>query len=227
MYLMMQLVCYCVNNFGASSCKLENTSFDFVIIREAAVTSNCILDGSTKEPSLNARQNFYGDVIMPMLPVKHSMHELILNWSSKAIYRGKIKGHASFATHILSSLENVKTMTLCLLQPQSSFGSSRCIMEEKKDEEDRTLNEGEGVKQRLLFHMQIDLLTQGGVQASNIGIITACVMLVLLLTMLRSNEDWPEDTSTVNVASSWSTTPLDTTKCKMDTSYYSRSGRLV
>ncbi|GKV25698.1 hypothetical protein SLEP1_g35093 [Rubroshorea leprosula] len=49
-------------------------------------------------------------------------------------------------------------------------------MEEKKDEEDGTLNEGEGVKQRLLFHMQRDLLTQGGVQASNIGIITPYVM---------------------------------------------------
>ncbi|GKV50420.1 hypothetical protein SLEP1_g57123 [Rubroshorea leprosula] len=82
-------------------------------------------------------------------------------------------------------------------------------------------------KQRLLFHMQRDLLTQGGVQASNIGIITPHVMQVLLLKMLRSNENWLMDTSTVNVASSWSTTPLHTTKCKTDASCCSRSGRLV
>ncbi|GLT45311.1 hypothetical protein SLA2020_191500 [Shorea laevis] len=75
--------------------------------------------------------------------------------------------------------------------------------------------------------MQRDLLTQGGVEASTIGISTPCVMQVLLLKMLRSNEDSPKDTSTVNVGSSWSTTPLDTTKCKMDASYCSRSGRLV
>ncbi|GLT45325.1 hypothetical protein SLA2020_191620 [Shorea laevis] len=123
----------CVNNLGASSCKLESTSFDLVIIHEAALSlqiaswmallkettfgffqSSRVLrlrGKSYKEPSLNARQNFYGDAIMSMLPVKYSMHELILNWSSREIY----EGHASVAAHILSSLENVKTMTRCLL----------------------------------------------------------------------------------------------------------------
>ncbi|GLT66349.1 hypothetical protein SLA2020_387170 [Shorea laevis] len=55
----------------------------------------------------------------------------------------RMKGHASVAAHIFSSLEDVKTMTQCLPQSQSFFDSSRCIMEEKKDAEDRTLNEGE------------------------------------------------------------------------------------
>ncbi|GKV13685.1 hypothetical protein SLEP1_g24671 [Rubroshorea leprosula] len=76
-------------------------------------------------------------------------------------------------------------------------------MEEKKDEKDRTLNEGEAEiaishAKRLAYSRR-----SPSFQYWNYS---QYVMQVLLQKMLRSKKDWLKDTATVNVASSWSTT---------------------
>ncbi|KAH7557294.1 hypothetical protein ACOSP7_026896 [Xanthoceras sorbifolium] len=198
---------------GASSHKLANTSFDLVIIDEAAQAleiacwiallkgSRCILAGDHLQlpPTIQSVEaekkglgrtlferlaDLYGDEVMAMLTVQYRMHELIMNWSSKELYNTKIKAHASVAAHMLFDLEDVKRSastepTLLLID------IAGCDMEEKKDEEDSTLNEGEA--EVAMAHAK--RLIQSGVQATDIGIITPYAAQVVLLKMLKSNDN--------------------------------------
>ncbi|KAL4339211.1 hypothetical protein GQ457_08G015970 [Hibiscus cannabinus] len=202
---------------GAFSRKLENTTFDLVIIDEAAQAleiacwmallkgSRCILAGDHLQlpPTIQSVEaerkglgrtlferlaDQYGDEVMSMLTVQYRMHELIMNWSSKELYNSKIKAHSSVAAHMLFDLENVKKSsstepTLLLID------TTGCDMEEKKDEEESTLNEGEA--EVAISHAK--RLVQAGVPASDIGIITPYAAQVVLLKMLRSNEDKLKD----------------------------------
>ncbi|XP_050244787.1 uncharacterized protein LOC126692996 isoform X1 [Quercus robur] len=198
---------------GALSHKLDNTSFDLVIIDEAAQAleiacwiallkgSRCILAGDHLQlpPTIQSVEaerkglgrtlferlaDMYGDEVVSMLTVQYRMHELIMNWSSKELYSSKVKAHPCVAAHMLFDLEGVKRTTsteptLLLID------IAGCDMEEKKDEEDSTLNEGEA--EVAMAHAK--RLVQSGVQASDIGIITPYAAQVVLLKMLRSNED--------------------------------------
>ncbi|KAM1197365.1 hypothetical protein ACFX2I_008967 [Malus domestica] len=202
---------------GASSRKLDNTSFDLVIIDEAAQAleiacwmallkgSRCILAGDHLQlpPTIQSAEaekkglgrtlferlaDIYGNEVMSMLTVQYRMHERIMDWSSKELYNSKIKAHSSVAGHTLLDLEDVKTTsstepTLLLID------TAGCDMEEKKDEEESTLNEGEA--DVAIAHAK--RLVQSGVQASDIGIITPYAAQVVLLRMLRSNDDKLKD----------------------------------
>ncbi|KAK1575619.1 hypothetical protein Q3G72_006985 [Acer saccharum] len=198
---------------GASSHKLDTTSFDLVIIDEAAQAleiacwiallkgSRCILAGDHLQlpPTIQSEEaekkglgrtlferlaDLYGDEVTSMLTVQYRMHELIMNWSSKELYNSKVKAHPSVAAHMLFDLEDVKRSsstepTLLLID------IAGCDMEEKKDEEDSTLNEGE--VEVAMAHAK--RLIQSGVQASDIGIITPYAAQVVLLRMLKSKDD--------------------------------------
>ncbi|KAI3471661.1 hypothetical protein Pfo_028311 [Paulownia fortunei] len=197
---------------GALSKKLEGFSFDLVIIDEAAQAleiacwiallkgPRCILAGDHLQlpPTIQSVEaekkglgrtlferlaDLYGDDVMSMLTVQYRMHELIMNWSSEELYHGKIKAHSSVAAHTLYDLEDVKKSsstepTLLLID------IAGCDMEEKKDEEDSTLNEGEAAV--AVAHAR--RLVESGVQAANIGIITPYAAQVVLLKMLKSKE---------------------------------------
>ncbi|TQD78043.1 hypothetical protein C1H46_036395 [Malus baccata] len=220
---------------GASSRKLDNTSFDLVIIDEAAQAleiacwmallkgSRCILAGDHLQlpPTIQSAEaekkglgrtlferlaDIYGNEVMSMLTVQYRMHERIMDWSSNELYNSKvlracqdaglpsrtiqstIKAHSSVAGHMLLDLEDVKTTsstepTLLLID------TAGCDMEEKKDEEESTLNEGEA--DVAIAHAK--RLVQSGVQASDIGIITPYAAQVVSLRMLRSNDDKLKD----------------------------------
>ncbi|XP_034694261.1 DNA-binding protein SMUBP-2 [Vitis riparia] len=202
---------------GAVSRKLENISFDLVIIDEAAQAleiacwiallkgSRCILAGDHLQlpPTIQSVEaekkglgrtlferlaDLYGDEVMSMLTVQYRMHELIMNWSSKELYNSKITAHPSVAAHMLSDLEDVKKSsstesTLLLID------TAGCDMEEKKDEEDSTMNEGEA--EVAISHAK--RLVNSGVQASDIGIITPYAAQVVLLKMMKNNDDKLKD----------------------------------
>ncbi|GMH20133.1 hypothetical protein Nepgr_021974 [Nepenthes gracilis] len=198
---------------GALSQKLDNTSFDLVIIDEAAQAleiacwiallkgSRCILAGDHLQlpPTIQSVEaenkglgrtlferlaDLYGDEITSMLTVQYRMHELIMDWSSKELYNSKIKAHPSVAAHMLYDLDNAKRTsatepTLLLID------IAGCDMEEKKDEEDSTLNEGEA--EVAISHVK--RLIESGVRGTDIGIITPYAAQVVLLKMLKSKED--------------------------------------
>ncbi|CAL5341019.1 unnamed protein product [Camellia sinensis] len=202
---------------GALSRKLEGTSFDLVIIDEAAQAleiacwiallkgSRCILAGDHLQlpPTIQSVEaekkglgrtlferlaDLYGDEVTSMLTVQYRMHELIMTWSSKELYNSKIEAHPCVAAHMLYDLEGVKKSsstepTLILID------IAGCDMEEKKDEEDSTMNEGEA--EVAITHAK--RLVQSGVQASDIGIISPYAAQVVLLKMMRSNEDKLKD----------------------------------
>lgn len=202
---------------GAVSRKLENISFDLVIIDEAAQAleiacwiallkgSRCILAGDHLQlpPTIQSVEaekkglgrtlferlaDLYGDEVMSMLTVQYRMHELIMNWSSKELYNSKITAHPSVAAHMLSDLDDVKKSsstesTLLLID------TAGCDMEEKKDEEDSTMNEGEA--EVAISHAK--RLVNSGVQASDIGIITPYAAQVVLLKMMKNNDDKLKD----------------------------------
>ncbi|CAI0377072.1 unnamed protein product [Linum tenue] len=198
---------------GAASRKLDSTSFDLVIIDEAAQAleiacwmpllkgSRCILAGDHLQlpPTIQSVEaekkglgrtlferlaDLYGDEVTSMLTVQYRMHELIMNWSSKELYDSKIEAHPRVAAHALYDLEgtNKSTSTEATLLLVDIAG---CDMEEKKDEEDSTLNEGEA--KVAIAHAK--RLVSSGVQASDIGIITPYAAQVVLLKILRGNED--------------------------------------
>ncbi|KAM7264647.1 hypothetical protein ACFE04_002330 [Oxalis oulophora] len=198
---------------GSSSRKLDSTSFDLVIIDEAAQAleiacwiallkgSRCILSGDHLQlpPTILSVQaeekglgrtlferlaDLYGDDAMSMLTVQYRMHELIMEWSSKELYSSKIKAHPSVAAHMLFDLEGVKktSSTEASLLLVDTAG---CDMEEKKDGEDSTLNEGEA--EVAIAHAK--RLVQSGVQPSDIGIITPYSAQVFQLKLLRGNDD--------------------------------------
>ncbi|KAL2952758.1 hypothetical protein AAZX31_19G128600 [Glycine max] len=125
---------------GAFSKKLDSTSFDLVIIDEAAQAleiacwipllkgSRCVLAGDHLQlpPTIQSVEaekkglgrtlferlaEVYGDEITSMLTVQYRMHELIMDWSSKELYNSKIKAHPSVTAHMLYDLEGVKRTT--------------------------------------------------------------------------------------------------------------------
>ncbi|KAF8396134.1 hypothetical protein HHK36_017747 [Tetracentron sinense] len=223
---------------GALSHKLENTTFDLVIIDEAAQAlevacwiallkgSRCILAGDHLQlpPTIQSVEaerkglgrtlferlaGLYGDEVVSMLTVQYRMHELIMNWSSKELYDSKVKAHASVAAHMLYDLEDVKKSsstepTLLLVDIAGYCGDMlknssctcsqlldfRCDMEEKKDEEESTMNEGEA--DVAIAHAK--RLVQSGVRSCDIGIITPYAAQVVLLKMMRSKEDKLKET---------------------------------
>ncbi|KAK2363348.1 DNA-binding protein SMUBP-2 [Trifolium repens] len=202
---------------GAFTKKLDRTSFDLVIIDEAAQAlevacwipllkgTRCILAGDHLQlpPTIQSVEaekkglgrtlferlaELYGDEVTSMLTVQYRMHQLIMDWSSKELYNSKVKAHPSVAAHMLYDLEDVKRTsstepTLLLID------TAGCDMDEKKDEEDSTLNEGES--EVAMAHAK--RLVQSGVLPSDIGIITPYAAQVVLLKMLRNKENSLKD----------------------------------
>ncbi|XP_020273755.1 DNA-binding protein SMUBP-2 [Asparagus officinalis] len=197
---------------GAFSHKLDTNTFDLVIIDEAAQAlevacwmallkgSRCILAGDHLQlpptvQSVEAEKkglgktlferlaSLYGEVAMSMLTVQYRMHELIMSWSSKELYDNKMEAHSSVAGHMLYDLEDVKKSsstepTLVLID------TSGCDMEEKKDEEDSSLNEGEATV--AMNHAK--RLVESGLHPSYIGIITPYAAQVTCLRMMRGED---------------------------------------
>ncbi|KAI4330542.1 hypothetical protein MLD38_028821 [Melastoma candidum] len=109
---------------GASSRKLENTSFDLVLIDEAA-------------QALEIACWIAIPKVTSMLTVQYRMHERIMCWSSEELYDNKIEAHPSVAGHRLCDREGVKKST----SAESTLlliDTAGCETEEKKDEEEST-----------------------------------------------------------------------------------------
>lgn len=202
---------------GASSYKLDSTSFDLVIIDEAAQAleiscwiallkgSRCILAGDHLQlpPTIQSAEaerkglgrtlferlaSLYGDEVMAMLTIQYRMNELIMGYSSEKLYDSKLTAHSSVAAHTLCDLENVEQSTSS--EPALLLVDiAGCDMEEKKDEEDSTLNEGEA--DVAIAHAK--RLIQCGVPSSDIGIITPYAAQVVLLRNIRSKDDKLKD----------------------------------
>lgn len=197
---------------GSLSRQLQEISFDVVIIDEAAQAlevacwmailkgARCILAGDHLQlaptvQSVDAETkglgitlfarlaDLYGDAVTSMLTVQYRMNRLIMEWSSHELYDSKIEAHGSVMGHSLCDLEGVKesstTQAVLIL-----IDTTGCDMEEKKDEEDSTMNEGEA--KVALVHAK--KLVENGVKSSDIGVITPYAAQVGLLKIMRGEE---------------------------------------
>jgi len=127
--------------------------------------------------------DLYGNEIMAMITVQYRMHQLRMDWSSQELYDSKIKAHTSVAAYTLYGFDGVQKTsstesTLILID------IAGCDMEEEKDDEGITMNEGEMTV--ALAHEK--RLAESGVDSSNIGIITSYTAQVGLSKIMRSNE---------------------------------------
>ncbi|TVU03872.1 hypothetical protein EJB05_50585 [Eragrostis curvula] len=169
---------------GASSKKLNGITFDLVVIDELLRLLSVEAEKKGMGKTLFERlTEAYGEEITSMLTIQYRMHELIMNWSSKELYSNKIKAHSSVAGHMLYDLEEVKCSsstepTIILID------TTGCDMEEVKDEEESTMNEGEAAVS--IAHAK--LLVESGVHASDIGIITPYSAQVTCLKMMRNKD---------------------------------------
>ncbi|CAN6298648.1 unnamed protein product [Urochloa humidicola] len=197
---------------GASSKKLNGITFDLVVIDEAAQAlevacwiallkgPRCILAGDHLQlpPTIQSVEaekkgmgktlferltEAYGEEITSMLTVQYRMHEHIMTWSSKELYNNKIKAHSSVAGHMLYDLEEV-TRSSSTEPTIILIDTTGCDMEEVKDEEESTMNEGEAAVS--IAHAK--LLVESGVHASDIGIITPYAAQVTCLKMMRNKD---------------------------------------
>ncbi|XP_066385310.1 uncharacterized protein [Miscanthus floridulus] len=197
---------------GASSKKLYGITFDLVVIDEAAQAlevacwiallkgPRCILSGDHLQlpPTIQSVEaekkgmgktlferltEAYGEEITSMLTVQYRMHEHIMSWSSKELYNNKIKAHSSVAGHMLYDLEEV-TRSSSTEPTIILIDTTGCDMEEVKDEEESTMNEGEAAVS--IAHAK--LLVESGVNASDIGIITPYSAQVTCLKMMRNKD---------------------------------------
>eukprot|EP00250_Pteridium_aquilinum_P010576 c19487_g1_i1 orf=90-2078(+) len=197
---------------GSLSHQLQKVDFDVVIIDEAAQAlevacwmailkgSRCILAGDHLQlaptvQSVDAERrglgktlfarltDLYGDAVTAMLTVQYRMNHLIMDWSSQELYSSKLEAHKSVADHCLYELEGVKqsSTTDAILVMIDTAG---CDMEEKKDEDDSTMNEGEA--KVALAHAK--RLVESGVYSQDIGIITPYAAQVGLLKIMRGTE---------------------------------------
>ncbi|MCO5594805.1 hypothetical protein L7F22_048839 [Adiantum nelumboides] len=197
---------------GSLSYQLQDVNFDIVIIDEAAQAlevacwmailkgPRCILAGDHLQlaptvQSVEAEKrglgktlfarltDLHGDAATAMLTIQYRMNKLIMDWSSQELYDSKLEAHDTVANHCLYQLDGVK-QTLVTESILVMIDTAGCDMEEKKDEEESTLNEGEA--KVVLAHAK--KLVESGVCSRDIGIITPYAAQVGLLKIMRGEE---------------------------------------
>ncbi|KAH7283021.1 hypothetical protein KP509_35G057100 [Ceratopteris richardii] len=194
---------------GSLSHQLQEVNFDIVIIDEAAQAlevacwmailkgPRCILAGDHLQlpptvQSVDAEKlglgktlfarltDLYGDAVTAMLTMQYRMNHFIMDWSSKEFYNDKLTAHESVEDHSLHQIDGVKqtstTDSVLVL-----IDTAGCDMEEKKDEEDSSFNEGEA--KVALAHAK--RLVESGISPLDIGIITPYAAQVGLLKIMR------------------------------------------
>ncbi|KAL2651637.1 hypothetical protein R1flu_019765 [Riccia fluitans] len=202
----------CTTLTGALSSQLKQTTFDVVIIDEAAQAlevacwiallkgRRCILAGDHLQlpptvQSVEAEKKglgitlfgrlaaLYGDQITAMLTVQYRMNELIMGWSSKELYNNKIEAHESVKDHTLCDLDGV-TSSSATDPTLILIDTAGCDLDEVKDEADSTMNEGEA--KVAIAHAR--RLLESGIKAGDIGIITPYNAQVGVLRLMRSGD---------------------------------------
>lgn len=191
---------------GAADASLGDSRFDLAVVDEAAqaIEAACwiplhrarraVLAGDHRQlpPTIvsleAAREGLartlferlveaHGDAISRMLTVQYRMHTTIMEWSSTAMYDGRLEAAESVRAHLLRDLPDVAA-TPDTTAPFVFLDTAGCGLEESEDAHDGSkANEGEaGVVVRHVEH-----LLDAGVEARQIAVITPYNAQVQLL----------------------------------------------
>lgn len=132
-------------------------------------------------------EKMYGPNIKRMLQVQYRMHSQICEFPSKTLYESKLESHDSVASHLLSDVVQAEgdeeTIKEVLETPVVFFDTAGCEYFERLEgdgDEGSRCNENEAT----VVKQWIDKLTNMGVLASQIAVITPYQAQVTLLTSL-------------------------------------------
>ena len=131
----------------------------------------------------------YGDLITSLLTVQYRMHERIMEWSSSALYEGKVEAHESVREHLLRDLPSVTVGAAPDLEiPVLMIDTAGCDFEEEEDARGASKwNDGEvGI---VVQH--VERLLDTGVPPRDVAVITPYSAQVARLRG-RLLETWPE-----------------------------------
>ncbi len=198
-------------NTGAADSILAEREFDLVVLDEAAQSieasswvpllkaKRAVLAGDHRQlpPTVVSRQaardgldetlfdrlaSQYSDDAMRMLTVQYRMHERIMNWSSQALYDGRLAAADAVREHRLIDLEHVSTAPRDeTALPVLMIDTAGCDLEEELEVEgDSRSNEGEaGIVVR-----HVETLIEAGVRPDEIAVITPYNAQVAKLRLL-------------------------------------------
>jgi superfamily I DNA and/or RNA helicase len=113
--------------------------------------------------------DLYGTAIQYILTLQYRMNSLIMDWSSKEFYQGKLVAHPSVACHRLLDLPKVmdNEYTQSVLYFIDTAGC-HCYETTQENEDESKCNKNEA----LLVKHHIQKLVQAGVVSSDIAVIT-------------------------------------------------------
>ncbi|MBN3311638.1 SMBP2 protein, partial [Atractosteus spatula] len=126
----------------------------------------------------------YGDPVVRMLTVQYRMNSAIMQWASQEMYGGRLTAHSSVENHLLRDLPGVKPTeeTSC---PLLLIDTAGCGLFEVEDEDEQSKgNQGEAD----IVALHIQTLTEAGVKAKDIGIITPYNLQVDMLRQRLSQK---------------------------------------
>ncbi|GAX76189.1 hypothetical protein CEUSTIGMA_g3633.t1 [Chlamydomonas eustigma] len=145
-------------------------------------------------------QDMYGSLVSEMLTVQYRMNSNIMQWSSDALYQGKLTAHESVASHDLhgiraevstsGSAKKKSNLPAAVAVPSAEVtlpvlllvDTAGCGFEERQEEEgDSKCNEGEA--KAVMAH--VESLMKAGIPAFSIGVITPYNAQVALLKEMR------------------------------------------
>ena len=200
----------CATLSGALSGTLKFEDFDVVVVDEAAqaLEASCwgavlkgkkavlagdhlqlpptVISDEAQEKGLSDTlfqrlHDLYGDGVARMLTVQYRMHTDIMQWSSDAMYQGKLTAAESVATHRLCGDGDDDPPVLLLID------TAGCDMEERVEEDGESKeNPGEA---RVVMAVVKRLMNDHGVCVEDIGVITPYNGQVAILRELRAQHE--------------------------------------
>ena len=132
------------------------------------VISRAAAKGGLDHTLFERLTELYGESTTRMLTVQYRMHERIMQWSSDALYDGRIVAHGSVQTHLLDQIDGVAstddTSAALLL-----IDTAGCDLEEEREATgDSRANQGEAG----LVKTHVSRLIEAGVRGRDIAVIT-------------------------------------------------------
>ncbi|KAJ8248898.1 hypothetical protein GJAV_G00228960 [Gymnothorax javanicus] len=124
----------------------------------------------------------YGSSVVRMLSMQYRMNSAIMQWASQEMYGGKLMAHSSVEKHLLRDLPGVgsteETATPLLLIDTAGCG----LFEMETSDDQSKGNQGEAD----IVALHIEALTEAGIKARDIAVITPYNLQVDLLRQLLS-----------------------------------------
>ncbi|KAI9007107.1 P-loop containing nucleoside triphosphate hydrolase protein [Gaertneriomyces semiglobifer] len=112
--------------------------------------------------------DMYGDKVKRMLDTQYRMHQSIMDWSSKAMYDGKLRAFEAVRTRLLCELPGVRSTDETRV-PLMMVDTAGCdLFEGATEDNDSKYNEGEAE----LVCRYLSLLCDAGLKPEDIGVIT-------------------------------------------------------